>query len=305
MFELPECRDEVARALAEDLGVEPAVLSAGEWVPGLLARDVTSSAVLGPDVPFFGVIVAREPCVVCGLPVVELCFEVLARAAGTPEAVEVFPLIAEGSRVGAGTPVAEVEGAANVVLAAERTALNFLMVLSGIATETQRWVEAAGPTLAVCDTRKTYPGLRALSKYAVRVGGGTNHRSGLYDMVLIKDNHLRSRSVADAIERARTAHPDLLVEVEADTEEQALEAVVHGADIVLLDNMDDETLALVASRCFIAAADRHRPLSIEASGGVTRERLATIAQAGIDRVSTSAITLARPVDFGLDGVRIG
>lgn len=305
MFELPECQDEVARALAEDLGVEPAALSAGEWVPGLLARDVTTSAVLDPDTSFFGVIVAREPCVVCGLPVAELCFETLARAAGLAEAVEVFPLVAEGSRIEAGTLVAEVEGPAGVAFAAERTALNFLMVLSGIATETSRWVEAAGPGLAVCDTRKTYPGLRALSKYAVRVGGGTNHRSGVHDMVLVKDNHLQAISIPDAIARARKAHPDLLIEVEADTEEQALEAVVHGADIVLLDNMDDDTLAIVASRCFIAAADRHRPLSLEASGGITRERLAAIKEAGIDRVSTSAITLARPVDFGLDGIRIG
>lgn len=301
MFELPDITGIVAASLAEDLGVDPGALSSrGADGPAILYRDVTSASVVGLDAQFSGVVVARTACVVAGLPVAASVFETLSEAAGLFEPVEFFPLVAEGSSVEPGTPVAEVDGLAAVVLAAERTALDFIMLLSGIATETRRWVDAAGPGLSVCDTRKTVPGLRLLSKYAVRVGGGTNHRTGLYDMVLVKDNHLRRAGIAESIERARSANPKLVIEVEADTEEQALEAVAHGADIVLLDNMDDETLAMVASRCRIAAADRPAPLLLEASGTITIERLPALAAAGIDRVSSSALTLARPVDFGLD-----
>lgn len=301
MFELPDIARIVAEALAEDLGVDAALLLGD--VPGstyVLEQDVTTAPVVGLDAQFRGTVVARQRCVIAGLPVAASVFETLSAAAGLFEPVDFFPLVAEGSEVDAGTPVAEVEGLAAAVLSAERTALDFMMVLSGIATQTRRWVEAAPVGVAVCDTRKTYPGLRALSKYAVRVGGGTNHRSGLNDMVLIKDNHLRRVSIADAIKRARAANPDLIVEVEADTEVQALDAVAHGADIVLLDNMDDGTVATVTSACRIAAADRSRPLLIEVSGNMTLERLGALASAGIDRVSASALTLAPPVDFGLD-----
>ncbi len=181
---------------------------------------------------------------VAGLPAVAAVYETLSRSAGLFDPIEVFPLVAEGARVKAGTPVAEIEGVAAAVLVGERTALDFLMLLSGIATETARWVAAAGPDLAVCDTRKTMPGLRALSKYAVRVGGGTNHREGLFDMVLVKDNHIAAVAWHQAaVAKARAGHPELLVEVEADTAEQAREAVEAGAHMVLLDNMDDATLA--------------------------------------------------------------
>jgi nicotinate-nucleotide pyrophosphorylase (carboxylating) len=175
------------------------------------------------------------------------------------------------------------------------------MVLSGIATEARRWQQAAGEELAVLDTRKTLPGLRTLSKYAVRVGGAHNHREGLYDMVLVKDNHiLAAGGVARAIEQAREAHPELAVEVEADTIEQASEAANSGADIVMLDNMDDDELAAaVASVHESAAASGHTVLT-EASGGISFDRLPAIAAAGCDRVSTSTITLAPPLDFGLD-----
>lgn len=300
MFELPDISATVLAALAEDLGMAPEALDGTEPSLNVLLGDVTSSAVVGLDAQFSGTVVAREECVVAGLPVAAATFEQLSVAAGLFEAVEFFPLVAEGSHVAPGTPVAEVDGLAAAVLAAERTALDFLMILSGIATETRRWVDAAGPDLAVCDTRKTVPGLRSLSKYAVLVGGGHNHRAGLWDMVLVKDNHLRHASIAEAIERARSAHPGLLIEVEADTEAQALEAVAHGADIVLLDNMDDDEIGQVATACRIAAAERRRPLLLEASGTITRDRLTRLASAGIDRVSASALTLARPVDFGLD-----
>lgn len=305
MYELPELDRIVVLALAEDLGVSP-----DRFAPGaspsfeLLDLDVTSSAVVGPDALFGGRIVAREECVVCGLPVVGAVFERLSAAAGLFEPVEAFPLVAEGSRVSAGTPVAEVGGLALAVLAGERTALDFLMILSGIATQTARWVEAAGPGLAVCDTRKTSPGLRELSKYAVAVGGGTNHRHGLHDMVLVKDNHIeRAGGIEAAATRAREAHPELLLEIEADTIEQAVEAAGGGADIVLLDNMDDSHLADAVFAVHAVAAEAGRAVLTEASGSITFERLASLAQTGVDRVSSSALTLgATPVDFGLDEV---
>jgi len=302
VYELPQIDQIVASALAEDLGVVAERLTASSQ-PGLdiLTRDVTSASVVGFDAQFAGTITARSECVVCGLPVANAVFETLSHAAGLFDPIEVFPLVAEGTRVAAGTAVAEVEGMAAAVLAGERTALDFLMVLSGIATETARWVAAAGEGVAVCDTRKTVPGMRALSKYAVRVGGGTNHRAGLFDMVLIKDNHLaRSATIAEAIGSARAAHPDLLLEVEADTLAQAIEAASAGADMVLLDNMDDEMLAKAVLACRKAARDSGRTVLTEASGGIEIGRMSALRQSGVDRVSSSALTLARPVDFGLD-----
>lgn len=301
MFRLPDVTAIVAAALAEDLGIDPERLSPAEPAGlDVLERDVTTAATVGFDARFTGAIVAREACVVCGLPVAASVFETLSAAAGLFEPVEVFPLVAEGARVEAGTPVAEVDGLAAAVLSAERTALDFLMVLSGIATETARWVDAAGGEVAVCDTRKTAPGLRELSKYAVRVGGGTNHRHGLYDMVLVKDNHLARASIAEAIAAAREAGPGLLVEVEADTLEQAREATRAGADIVLLDNMGDEALAEAVAVCREAAAGRGAAVLTEASGNISLERMSALRRTGVDRVSSSALTLAGPVDFGLD-----
>ncbi len=301
MFQIPDITGIVAAALAEDLGVEPERFSPGaEASADILERDVTTFSVVGLDAWFSGRIVAREECVVAGLPVAAAAFETLSRAAGLFEPVDVMPLVAEGSRVHAGTPVAEVDGLAAAVLCAERTALDFLMVLTGIATRTARWVEAAGPTLAVCDTRKTVPGLRALSKYAVHVGGGTNHRAGLHDMVLVKDNHIRVAGISQAAQRAREAHPDLEIEIEADTVEQAVEAVRAGANMVLLDNMDDATLTRAVAACRSAAEERVRPVLLEASGNIREERLPALAAAGINRVSSSALTLAPPVDFGFD-----
>lgn len=299
MFVLPECDAAIAAALAEDLGVPiDRLFQPGD--AGLLARDVTSASVVSAETRFSGRIVAREACVVCGLPVIEKVLAMLAAAAGRAGEVEVFPLVAEGSSVTAGTPVAEVSGPVRVVLAGERTALDFMMVLSGIATVAARWQAEAGDHLAVTDTRKTLPGLRALSKYAVSVGGAHNHRSGLWDMVLIKDNHIAyAGSITAAVAAARAAHPGLDVEVEADTVSQATEAAAAGADIVLLDNMDDVTTAeaVLAVR---AASPAQRRCLTEASGGITFARLAALRAAGVDRVSSSALTLAPVVDFGLD-----
>ncbi len=200
----------------------------------------------------------------------------------------------------AGRTLLEVDGLARVVLAGERTALDFIVLLSGIATVTARWRAAAPAGLDVVDTRKTIPGLRALSKYAVLVGGGTNHRAGLFDMVLVKDNHVAAAGgIAAAVARARRAHPELLVEVEADDVPQAAEAARAGADMVLLDNMDDASLAAAVSAVRSSTPPGRRCLT-EASGGVTVERLAALASAGVDRASSSALTLAAPLDVGLD-----
>lgn len=302
MFILPSTTDIVARALAEDLGVDAGrFLSAERFGPDILSSDVTTSATIDADSQLCAKVVAREACVVCGLPVAAAVFEMLSDAAGLFEPVDFFPLVAEGRRVEAGTPVAEVEGLAQVVLSAERAALDFLMVLSGMATETRAWVEIAGEGLAVCDTRKTLPGMRELSKYAVRVGGGTNHRTGLHDMLLVKDNHLAAAgSIDTAIRQARDKYPDLPLEVEADTVDQAVSAVRGRADMVLLDNMDDNALAIAVAACRQAASEAGYHVLLEVSGKVDRERLRTLRDAGVDRVSSSALTLARPVDFALD-----
>ena len=303
MFSIPDSHAIVALALAEDLGVAPERFVPGAPAsPDVLQRDATSAAVLSDSAVFRGVVRVRQDAVVAGLPVVAQVFETISAAAGLAEPIEVFPLVAEGSRVAPGTAVIEVRGPALPVLIAERTALDFLMLLSGIATETSRWVEIAAGRVAVCDTRKTSPGLRALSKYAVAVGGGMNHREGLFDMVLVKDNHIRAAGgITAAVAASRSAHPDLLLEVEADTAEQALEAVTAGADLVLLDNFDDASLGVLVPHLREAAEKRDTSVVLEASGGITRERLGAIAATGVDRVSTSALTLGvSVVDFGFD-----
>lgn len=305
MYELPDPRDVIAAALAEDLGVPAAHFAPGSAPdPAVLDRDVTSAAVVPEHSILTGRVVAREPAIVCGLPVLAQVYSILGAAAGAPGSVEVFPLVAEGTAVDAGEAVAEVEGDARVVLAGERSALNLLMTLSGIATEARRWSDAAAGGVVVTDTRKTSPGLRSLAKYAVRVGGATNHRMGLWDMVLVKDNHLRAAGgTGPAAREAREAQPGLLVEVEADTVAQAAEAAESGADIVLLDNMDDATLAEAVEAVRAAARGAGRFVVTEASGGITIDRLPALASAGVDRVATSALTLARPVDFGFDESR--
>lgn len=294
---LPPVDDIVAAALAEDLGVTPGRIRVAVDDFELLARDVTSAAVVPQTARFAGVVVAREDTVVCGLPVAARVFEMLSGAVGAPDDVDILPLVVEGAHVLAGTPVLEIEGNARIVLAAERTALDFLMILSGIAAEANRWQSAAGDRLRVHDTRKTLPGLRALSKYAVAVGGAHNHRAGLWDMVLVKDNHLaHAGSVSTAAAAAREAGPGLRVEIEADTLEQALEAARAGADVVMLDNFDDAALASAVRALREAGAT----CEIEASGGIRFERLAALAATGVDIVSSSAIALAPPADFGLD-----
>lgn len=263
----------IEEALAEDIG----------------AGDVTSQAVIPPDLVFHGVMAAREPMVVAGLSFVP---EIVRRV--VPEA-KVTLQAEDGDKVEAGTVLALLDGPAAGLLTAERTALNLLQHLSGIATLTRRYADAIAESKAVLlDTRKTIPGLRLLGKYAARMGGAKNHRMGLYDGVLIKDNHIAvCGSVRDAVRRAK-AFTDLPVEVECDLIEQVAEAVEAGADIILLDNMTPtklrEAVALIGGRA-----------KTEASGGVTLETIAEIAATGVDFISVGRLTQSAPaVDIGLD-----
>jgi nicotinate-nucleotide pyrophosphorylase (carboxylating) len=269
----------VRAALAEDVG----------------AGDITTEAAIPADQRTEACIVAREPCVVAGLPLVEAVFAQIDRA------VIVKLLVAECDFVERGTRVCVLNGPARGILTGERTALNFLRRLSGIATLTRQFVdEIEGTKARILDTRKTTPTLRVLEKYAVAVGGGTNHRMGLYDVVMIKDNHrvilarLGPKALGDAVAAARKNHSTAPVIVEADTLEQVEEALAAGADHVLLDNMtlDElrEAVTLVAGRA-----------RTEASGGVTLNTVRAIAQTGVDYISVGALThSARAVDFSLE-----
>lgn len=263
----------VRRALAEDLGD---------------AGDITTDALVPAGAHARGALVAREDCVVAGLPVLAAVFAAL------DPGVKVASVVDEGGGARAGDVVAEVEGPTRAILAGERTALNFLQRLSGIATLTRRFVDRA-PGAELRDTRKTTPGLRDLEKYAVRIGGGTNHRMGLYDRVLIKDNHVAAAGgVRAAVERIRASRPSLPVEVECETLEQVREAVEAGADEILLDNMDPRTLREAVR----IAAGRART---EASGGVTLETVSEIAASGVDAISAGALTHSAPaIDFSLE-----
>jgi len=272
--------DLVRRALAEDIG----------------RGDITTEATIPAEAVARGRIVAREAGVIAGLPVAELAFRLL------DPAVRFEALVADGARVETGATLTRIEGSARALLTAERTALNFLGRLSGIATLAARCAAAVGGTRAVVvDTRKTTPGLRALEKYAVRVGGATNHRAGLDDGILIKDNHIAAAGgVREAILRARAHAPHLLkIEVECEDEQQVSDAVESGAEVILLDNMPIERL-----RANVAWIRAHAPLTIvEASGGIGTdpERLATVAATGVDLISLGALTHSAPtLDVSLE-----
>jgi nicotinate-nucleotide pyrophosphorylase (carboxylating) len=247
------------------------------------------------DVRAEAAFVLREPAVVCGLPVVRAVF------AAVDPALELRALVPEGARAEAGATIATVSGPARGLLSGERVALNLLQRMCGIATLTARYVEAISGTKArILDTRKTTPGLRALEKYAVRTGGGTNHRFALYDGVMLKDNHLailaaQGFGLAEAVRRTRAAvGPMVRVEVEVESVEQAAVAAAAGADMILLDNMPpDELRAAVAVIAGRALA--------EASGGITMATIRAVAESGVDFISVGALThSARALDIGLD-----
>jgi nicotinate-nucleotide pyrophosphorylase (carboxylating) len=263
----------VQAALAEDMG----------------GGDVTTEATVDPDAVGTAELVLREEGVVSGLAVAETVFRVL-----DPD-IRFEPLVEEGTLVDRPRAVAVVTGPERAILTGERTALNFVGRLSGIATLTRRYVDAVeGTGVAILDTRKTTPGLRMLEKHAVRCGGGRNHRFGLDDGILVKDNHLRAAgSVRGAVERLRAA-TDLPIEVECDTLEQLEEALATGADAILLDNMTLEELRAAVA----VAAGRAR---LEASGGVTLENVRAIAETGVEEISVGALThSARSLDVSLE-----
>jgi nicotinate-nucleotide pyrophosphorylase (carboxylating) len=274
-----EIESAVRRALAEDIG----------------RGDATTLALVPARARARARMVARAPLIVAGLDFAEAAFGALAPA------VRIERLARDGEAVPAGTTLLRLAGPARALLTAERTALNFVQRLSGVATLTARFVVAvAGTQARILDTRKTTPGWRRFEKYAVTCGGGRNHRVGLFDQILIKDNHLvalRGRQpnpIAWAVRRARAACPALAVEVEADTLAQVRQAVAAGADFVLLDNMPParlrQAVRLVAGRA-----------RTEASGGVTLENVRAIAETGVDFISVGALTHSAPaVDIALD-----
>jgi nicotinate-nucleotide pyrophosphorylase (carboxylating) len=205
-------------------------------------------------------------------------------------------LVEDGGTVDPGSTIARVSGPLASILAAERTALNLLCHLSGVASMTRRFVRACHGQTRIWDTRKTTPGLRAVEKAAVRAGGGRNHRGNLSEWVLLKDNHLAVMSIEDAVGRARERWPGRTVQVEADTPEQLLLAIDAGADVVLLDNMSADEVR----RCVELRGPRDRPL-LEVSGGVTMHNVATYASSGVDLISIGALTHSAPaLDIGLD-----
>jgi nicotinate-nucleotide pyrophosphorylase (carboxylating) len=272
-------RAEVRRFLAEDVG----------------AGDVTTDSVVPGEARATGWIVAREPCVIAGLRVAAAVFAEL------DPRVTCERLIEDGGRVAAGARIARLDGPARPILTGERLALNLLQRLSGVATVTRRYVEAiAGTNASVSDTRKTTPGLRLLEKEAVRLAGGRNHRIGLHDGILIKDNHLVAcGGVRAAVAAARAASPGLPVQVEVDSFEQLDEALAAGVDAVLLDNMPPARVADAVAR--IRAHPAGRDCWIEASGGITFDTLRAYAEAGVDTISVGALTHSAPsVDIGLD-----
>ena len=267
--------DDVAAAVAEDL-------------PG---EDVTSVATLDPTQVAWADLVARAPGVVAGLPVAEVVFHHVVGAA-----LEVKPGAADGDRVQRDDVLLSVHGPVSDLLTAERTALNYLCHLSGVATATARWVDAlAGTRARVRDTRKTTPGLRALEKYAVRCGGGVNHRATLSDQALVKDNHvLAAGGVVPAYDAVRARYPDLPVQVEVTTLDQLRALLDAGAAEILLDNMSTETMTEA-----VRITDGRARL--EASGGLSLERAREVAATGVDLIAVGALTHSAPVlDVAMD-----
>ncbi|MFI6161853.1 carboxylating nicotinate-nucleotide diphosphorylase [Micromonospora haikouensis] len=293
-----EVRRVLVTAFAEDLG------------PDFL--DVTSVATIPATQTDTADLVARADGVIAGLAVAAAAFELAAEVTGFPagpgagpaagakagggRTVEVSVVAHDGQRVSRGDVLATVAGPTRLLLTAERTALNLLCRMSGVATHTRAWADAlAGTKATVLDTRKTTPGLRALEKYAVRAGGGTNKRMGLYDVAMIKDNHkFAAGGVAAAYRRVREVFPGVAVQVEVDTLAEALEAVEAGADFLLLDNMTPGALRDVVA----AVGDR---AELEATGGLTLDVVAEYGATGVDYLSVGALTHSSPIlDVALD-----
>ena len=257
--------EQVARALEEDIG----------------SGDVTA-ALISPRTQAHARVLCRESAVLCGIPWFNEAFR------RVDPGVAIDWRCREGEAVTANAILCTLHGPARALLTAERTALNFLQLLSATATVTQRYVEAVrGTSCRILDTRKTLPGLRSAQKYAVRCGGGSNHRLGLYDLVLIKENHIAAAGgIAAAIAAARSQAPQLRVELEAEDLEQVHQGLAASADIIMLDNFTIEQM-----RAAVAANRAHaRPAQLEASGGVSLQNLRAIAETGVDYISVGALT---------------
>ncbi len=268
-----EIKKIITQALAEDIG----------------KGDVTVAATIPADMQGNFTFVAREKMVVCGLDIAQEVFAQLS------ENIKFNPLLKEGHDVEAGAKLATVQGTVAAILTGERVALNLMQRMSGVATVTQQYVQAVKGTKAIIrDTRKTMPNLRILDKYAVRIGGGQNHRMRLDDAILIKDNHIVARgSVKIAVEKAKAQK--LPITVECDTLEQVAQALAAGADAILLDNMSPEMLTE-------AVRQVNGKVKLEASGGVTLNTVRAIAETGVDFIAIGALTHSvRAVDIGLDG----
>ncbi|MER7439296.1 carboxylating nicotinate-nucleotide diphosphorylase [Micromonospora avicenniae] len=277
-----EVRRLIVGALTEDLG------------PDFL--DVTSVATIPAEQTDTADLVARADGVVAGLVVAAAVFELVGEVTGAGRTVEVSLVARDGQRVARGDVLATVTGPTRLLLTAERTALNLLSRMSGVATHTRAWADAlAGTKATVLDTRKTTPGLRSLEKYAVRAGGGTNKRLGLYDVAMIKDNHkFAAGGIPAAYRRVREAFPDVPVQVEVDTVAEAVEAVEAGADFLLLDNMTPAQLREVVAQ----VGDR---AELEATGGLTLPVAAEYGATGVDYLSVGALTHSSPIlDIALD-----
>ena len=280
---LIEVEEIVERALNEDIG----------------SGDITTSLTIPPDSVSHAQIIAKEDGVIAGLQVAAIAFQMVAESYTDHESPDLsfIPKVEDGARVHKGDVVAEITGPTAVILIAERTALNFMQRMSGIATRTARLVELVKHTDAkIVDTRKTVPGLRMLDKYSVRMGGGQNHRFGLYDAVLIKDNHIQAAGgVNEAVRAAKSGAPlGMRIEVEADTLDQVREALDAGADMILLDNMDTSAMREAVALCKGSAVT-------EASGNVTEETAAGIAETGVDWISVGALTHSvKALDLSLD-----
>lgn len=266
MLDPSDYREIVRRALQEDVG----------------SGDITTEAMVDVSARARGVLVAKCSCVVAGLDVALEAFRQL------DSAVQVGVMRRDGDRCCAGDRIGELTGSARALIIGERTALNFLQRLSGIATRARQFVDAAGGRIIVLDTRKTTPLLRTLEKYAVRTGGATNHRFGLCDAILIKDNHIRlAGGVTGAIRRARAQRPGVPIEVEAQTLDEVDEALAGGAETILLDNMSTVDIRAAVRRVTGRA-------TVEISGGVTLDRIHELAATGADRVSVGALTHSAP-----------
>lgn len=260
---MKEIEEIIKRALAEDMGT----------------GDVTTDSIVSADSQIAGRFTAKSPGVIAGWEVVRLVFRLL------DERVKVYQLVSDGAEVKRGDRIGTISGPARAILSAERVALNFFQRMSGIATMTRHFVAAAGTRTVILDTRKTVPGLRALDKLAVLIGGAANHRTGLYDMVLIKDNHIaEAGGISEAVEKVRAHAPvGMKVEVEVRTIEQLKEAIEHRVDRVLLDNMDTLTI-----RKAVKTAAGSVPL--EASGNMNLRRIPAVAATGVDYISVGALT---------------